>query len=194
MSNFNNINQKVANGNKDLTGLTKPLTPQSISNKYNATHEKGTNEFSYFNESYNLLHFSNNTAINSSISPAGFIQSPTSNAATTKVAPHWVNQGVRGTGALLDYGIGLGNGIIYGQEEYKIGGAPSMTGLNGNSSAYWAGVQGGQVLSPYNIGTALIGGNGYEPPNSNTAPAVSTVKPQGGNGYEPPNKNKVPTP
>ena len=142
-----------AQGSK-LKGETSNLTPSVIGRKVNEAILSNNGEFNYLTGLYNEKSSESTQYYNKPIAPQYFIKAPT--ASNISPGSPIINSALNSVETGSDYLIGLSDGITYGNKAYGMNISSDFVGPNGKPGAYWAGVKGGQLLSPYNLGYTLI--------------------------------------
>ena len=137
-----------------LKGETSNLTPSVIDQKVNGVISSNNGEFNYLTGLYNEKSRKSTQYYNKPIAPQGFIKAPT--ASNISPGSPIINSALNSVETGSDYLIGLSDGITYGNKAYGMNISSDFVGPNGKPGAYWAGVKGGQLLSPYNLGYTLI--------------------------------------
>ena len=150
----NGLSHKINEKRKGLTSKTENLNSPNITGKINNARSDNNGEFNYLTRQYINESNDNSEYYNKTVAPVGFIHAPT--ASNINPGSPIINKAINSVETGSDYFVGLGNGIIYGKEAYKIDTSSKLIGSNGKPNAYWAGVNGGQPLSPYNVGSMIV--------------------------------------
>ena len=151
---LNEVSPTIKAQGSNLKSKTSPLTSSNISKKINRAESSNNGAFNYLTDLYNAKHDASTEYYNKVVAPQDFIKAPT--ASNISPGSPIINSALNSVETGSDYFMGLGNGIVYGKEAYKLNTSSYLVGLNGKPGAYWAGVRGGQLLSPYNVGSAII--------------------------------------